>query len=59
MNPPMVYEVTKPSSQRTTKITAIVCSKWLLPIIGQPGPPSARRRGAHLPSVSEERLLPT
>jgi hypothetical protein len=30
MNPPMVYEVTKPSSQRMTKMIAIVCSKSLL-----------------------------
>jgi hypothetical protein len=30
MNPPIVYEVTKPSSQRTTKTTAMVCSKFLL-----------------------------
>ena len=36
MNPPIVYDVTKPSSQRMTKMIAIVCSKSFL-LLGAPG----------------------
>ena len=56
MNPPIVYEVTKPSSQRTTKMTAIV---WSVPLILLPCADSRPRRRRVLRNESTAKLAPT